>query len=78
MFTKILKEKVTQSMKTLKQKTKVKTVSIVEKKNSSNQLKILDKDILKAVQIQDSMRKKYKADKDWNAVDIIRRIRDNS
>ena len=63
-------------MKTLiKKKTTVSTNKI---KSLTNQSRLLDKDILKAVQIQDSMRKKYKADKNWNSVDIIRRIRDNS
>jgi len=59
----------------IKKKTTVSTNKI---KSLTNQSRLLDKDILKAVQIQDSMRKKYKADKNWNSVDIIRRIRDNS
>ncbi|MDQ3021158.1 MAG: hypothetical protein M3R36_11405 [Bacteroidota bacterium] len=60
-------------MKTITKKKR--TVSNKNIKDSSNQSKLLDKDILKAVQIQDSMRKKYKGDKDWNSVNVIRKFR---
>ncbi len=62
-------------MNTTYSKTK-KSTSIRKKTTSVNQTLLLDKDILRAVQIQDSMREKYNAGKNWNAVDIVRKIRE--
>ena len=63
-------------MNTNYKKTKM-NKSFVDKKDiSTNQSLLIDKDILYAVQIMDSMREKYKADKNWNSVDIIRECRD--
>lgn len=63
-------------MKTTCKKT-ITSNSLKNKKNiSSNQSLLLDKDILKAVQIQDSMRNKYKADKSWNSVEVVRQFRE--
>lgn len=63
-------------MNTIYKKTKM-NKSFVDKKDiSTNQSLLIDKDILYAVQIMDSMREKYKADKNWNSVDIIREFRD--
>ncbi len=47
-----------------------------KKENSAIQPLLLDKDILRAVQIQDSLRKKYKAGKDWETVEVVRKFRD--
>jgi hypothetical protein len=63
-------------MNTIYKKTK-KNKSVVNKKDkSTNQSLLFDKDILNAVQIMDSMREKYKADKNWNSVNVIRKFRD--
>ncbi len=63
-------------MNTIYKKTK-KNKSLVYKKNkSTSRSLLLDKDVLNAVQIMDSMREKYKADKNWNSVGIIRKLRD--
>lgn len=63
-------------MKTTYKKTIVSNSLKNTKDISANQSLLLDKDILKAVQIQDSMRKKYKADKNWNSVEVVRKFRD--
>lgn len=63
-------------MNTIYKKTK-KNKSLVDKKEkSANQSLLFDKDVLNAVQIMDSMREKYKAGKNWNSVEILRKFRD--
>ena len=64
-------------MEKIKERVKFVKTSNTKKDNVIDNSKFSKKDILKAVQVQDTMRKKYKADKDWNSVDIIRKIRDN-
>ncbi|MBL0106607.1 MAG: hypothetical protein IPP52_04765 [Ignavibacteria bacterium] len=46
----------------------------VKKNKSTNQSLLLDKDVLNAVQIMDTMRDKYISDKNWNSVDVIRKF----
>jgi len=63
-------------MNSIYKKTK-KNLSLKDKKEySAIQPLLLDKDILRAVQIQDSLRKKYKAGKNWETVEVVRKFRD--
>ena len=48
----------------------------VKKNKSTNQSLLLDKDVLNAVQIMDTMRDKYISDKNWNSVDVIRKFKE--
>ena len=48
----------------------------VKKNKSTNQSLLLDKDVLNAVQIMDTMRGKYISDKNWNSVDVIRKFKE--
>jgi len=63
-------------MNTIYNKAK-KNLSLKNKKENSAVLPLmLDKDILRAVQIQDSLRKKYKAGKNRESVEVVRKFRD--
>lgn len=62
-------------MDTIYKKTKKNKSIVVKKDETADQSLLLDKDILKAVQIMDSMREKYKAYKNWNSVDVVREFR---
>lgn len=48
----------------------------VKKNKSTNQSLLLDKNVLNAVQIMDTMRGKYISDKNWNSVDVIRKFKE--
>ena len=48
----------------------------VKKNKSTNQSLLLDKNVLNAVQIMDTMRDKYISDKNWNSVDVIRKFKE--
>ncbi|MEO8211425.1 MAG: hypothetical protein ABI840_12775 [bacterium] len=60
-------------MKTITKKKRIHSNS--KMKTLTSQSRLMDKDILKAVHIQVSMREKYRDDKDWNSVDVIRKFR---